>query len=141
MAEQDTNILLEKAKANQSTTDILLKMGDILLKKDSAGGERKWILESLYKKKDCSFGFASCESVDAGDYPYHVHCEVIEYIMCVKGSILFYINGQAMRVLKEGDCASVPRGASHKCKPLADNTKLFYICIPSDEAMPEGCEV
>lgn len=132
---------LDKVKANLKTVGELIQEGAVLLSKGKIGNATKWVIQPYYQKEDCSFGFARCEKKDYGDYPNHAHCKETEYVICVRGSAVFYINGLAMRVLREGECVAIPVGIAHKFKPLVDDTKLFYICVPADKTIPEGCEV
>lgn len=132
---------LDKINNNLRTVGELIQEGSVLLSKGKVGDATKWVIQPLYQKNDCSLGFARCEKKDYGDYPDHVHCDAKEYVVCVRGSAVFYINGLAMRAIKEGECVSVPIGIQHKFKPLVDDTKLFYICVPADKTITGGCEV
>jgi mannose-6-phosphate isomerase-like protein (cupin superfamily) len=133
-------------KGHQVTIDALLKKKQIRVGNNmqeilSEGNEdlsKIWSLESLYNKKDCSVVFASCEDV-AGLFPEHVHYNVVEYLICLKGSFVesFGEGGvSGIRIVREGECVSIPSNVIHSSKPLEANTKMVAICVPYDPSFP-----
>lgn len=116
----------------QKTIDALLEAGDI---KKRNGDNSGWTLEPLYSKKDCDLGFVHIDKVEAGRCPDHVHEESAEYLIVIRGEILFNVDGRDLRTVREGEVAVVPAGVSHHSKPLVDNTKMVYVCVPKDPGM------
>jgi mannose-6-phosphate isomerase-like protein (cupin superfamily) len=91
----------------------------------------------VYADDKCSFGFASC-SAEGGVFPEHIHDGVHEYLICITGSFMetFGPNGKdGIRIVKEKECVSVPPNILHSSKPLENNTRLVYICIPRDRTI------
>jgi mannose-6-phosphate isomerase-like protein (cupin superfamily) len=131
--------VLENVKAMQLTIDKLLECGSMALKnpflKDTEVAN-KWVLEPLYQQKDCSIGFVHIANVELGQCETHVHKHSIEYLIVVKGRILLNIDGRDVRVVREGECCAVEAGVLHHSKPLTDDTKLVYVCIPEDKNIP-----
>ena len=119
--------------------DMLLERGTMALadpKTKILGPANKWTLEPIYKGKDCSIGFVYIPKVELGPCEEHVHHNSIEYLIVVKGSIILNINGRNIRIVKEGECCVVEPGSLHYSKPLTDDTKLAYVCVPSDDDIP-----
>jgi mannose-6-phosphate isomerase-like protein (cupin superfamily) len=133
------NQILTNVKAMQLTIDKLLERGTLALKDphgESATVANTWVLEPLYQNEDCSVGFVHIPHVELGKCETHVHQHSIEYLIVVKGSILLNIDGRDVRVVREGECCAVEAGVLHHSKPLTDDTKLVYVCIPEDKNMP-----
>ena len=124
-------------KNQQVTIDKLLDEGSLALHN---GITNKWSLEPLYQEKDCSIGFVRVPNVELGPCTEHIHPNAQEYLIVVRGSILLNINGVDVRVAKAGDCASIPENCLHKSRPLENNTKLIYVCIPADPNLPDTKE-
>ena len=116
----------------QRTIDALLEAGDI---KKRNGDNSGWTLEPLSSDKECDIGFVRIESVESGRCPDHVHEDSIEYLIVVRGAILFNIEGRDVRTVHEGEVCVVPPGAVHHSKPLEDDTKMVYVCVPKDPGM------
>ena len=66
-------------------------------------------------------------------WPAHKHNESIEYIVVTSGSLSIKIGGTP-RIMKKGECASIPLGVVHICDALEDNTRVVGICIPPEKA-------
>jgi quercetin dioxygenase-like cupin family protein len=116
----------------QKTIDALLGAGDL---KKKNGDNSGWVLEPIHSDKDCDMGLVYIDTVEAGRCKDHIHEESVEYLVVVKGSILFNIDGTDVRIVEEGEMATVPPGRLHHSKPLEDGTKLAYICVPRDPGM------
>ena len=116
----------------QVTIDALLEAGDI---KKRNGDNTGWTLEPLYSKEDCDLGFVHIDTVEAGRCPEHVHESSVEYLIVVRGEVLFNLEGRDLRTIREGEVAVVPAGVTHHSKPLVDNTKMVYVCVPKDPGM------
>jgi mannose-6-phosphate isomerase-like protein (cupin superfamily) len=134
--------MFQHIKSQQNTVDILLKEGILgsgnnpelcdVFQKDMIG-----ILTILYQEDDCSIGFVDYQKEvdkDRETVPLHLHHHSIQYITVVKGSVLLKLSNthEISRVMKTGECASIPVGVNHKTLPLEENTKIFFICIPED---------
>lgn len=131
---------LAKVKAMQVTIDKMLERGSMALKNPGMHLDtevsNKWVLEPIYQGADCSVGFVHIPNVELGACETHVHKMSIEYLIVVKGSILLNIEGRDMRVVREGECCTVGSGLTHHSKPLTDDTKLVYVCVPQDVDIP-----
>ena len=120
--------------SKQKTIDALLDAGDM---KKRNGDNSGWTLEPIYSKSDCDIGFVRIEGVDSGRCADHVHEGSLEYLIVLRGSILFNIEGRDLRTVNEGEVCVVPAGVVHHSKPLEDDTKMVYICVPRDPGMKE----
>jgi len=133
--------LFQHIKEQQNTVDVLLHEGilgterdenNIYFQKDMIG-----FLTLLYQEEDCSVGFVDYRKKlkeDKENIPLHQHFDSIQYIIVVKGSVLLKLlnNHEITRVMKVGECASIPLGINHKTIPLEEDSKIFFICIPKD---------
>ena len=130
---------IENVKAMQNTIDMLLERGTMALKepwmRDNSLAN-KWVLEPLYHGKDCSIGFVHIAKVELGPCEPHIHKNSREYLVVVKGSVILNVNGRDVRVVREGECCAVDAGDVHYSKPMTDDTKLAYICVPNDDGIP-----
>lgn len=127
--------MINKIKESQATIDTLLKDGLVAVK--NGHSPLVWAIEEVYQGKECNFGFAHSDSDGDRAFPYHAHKESLEYLICVQGKILLTIENIVTRVMNVGDCASIPVGSVHSTSPLEPDSKLFYICIPTDTAFPK----
>lgn len=129
---------LDKVKAMQLTIDKLLERGSMALRRTGIEGSisNKWELEPIYQGDDCSMGFVHISHVELGPCEEHLHKGAREYLIVVKGSILLNIDGRDVRVVREGECAAIEAGSLHFSKPMSDDTKLAYVCIPRDKDIP-----
>ena len=125
---------LNKIKSRQLTIDKLLERGSLVLK-NSAGVSNAWVLEPLYQGKDCSVGFVEIKESNIGPCEPHAHNDSKEYLIVVKGSILLNVEGRDVRIVREGECSAIPASTSHYSRPLENDTKLVYVCVPTDEDM------
>ena len=123
---------LEAIAKKQMTIDALLEAGDI---KKRNGDNSGWTLEPLYSGEDCDIGFVRIDKVEAGRCPDHIHEDSVEYLIVLRGEILFNVEGRDLRTVREGEVAVVQAGLTHHSKPLTDDTKLAYICVPRDPGM------
>ena len=123
---------LNVIKEKQKTIDALLEAGDM---KKRNGDNDGWTLNPIYHGEYCDIGFVHISSVSAGRCPDHIHENSIEYLIVVRGSILFNVGGRDLRVIKEGEIGVVPANQVHHSKPLTDDTKLVYVCVPKDTGM------
>jgi quercetin dioxygenase-like cupin family protein len=130
---------INKVKAMQLTIDKMLDRGTLALKDPRVKAcsiTNSWVLEPLYQDNDCSVGFVHIANVELGPCEAHIHRDAREYLIVVKGSILLNVEGRDIRIVREGECASVEAGSLHHSKPLTDDTKLAYICVPRDMDIP-----
>ena len=144
MIDKDFQMVLDDIKDKQATIDILLNKGAIYHKFNGTEKvyEKKWAIEILYNLGDCTIGFASCSDLE-GVFPNHIHKDVHEYLICVRGSFVETFmtdNTENVRIIKTGECASIPAGMIHSSKPIDSDTKMVFICIPSDPAFSTKVE-
>lgn len=70
----------------------------------------------------------------SGDvWPEHKHTESIEYLIVFKGKAILTV-GNVNRVMRQGECASLPAGVIHSCTSIEDGTSIVGICIPPEKA-------
>lgn len=117
----------------QLTIDALLQSKDFSA--DFTDKDNLWILESLFDDGSCSVGFVNIDNKDIGPCKPHIHYDSKEYLICISGSFLLNINGNDVRTITEGECGVVIPGELHYSKPLHDNTKIVYVCVPADKDM------
>lgn len=129
----DTMKKIQSIQKVQQSIDHLLEIGSLGLK--GIQSTNQWMLEPLHQGKSCSVGFVHIATRDAGPCQEHIHAEAKEYLIVVIGSVMLNINGQDVRLLKAGDCGVVQPGELHYSRPMEDDTKLIYACIPADEGM------
>ena len=129
----DTMKQIESIQKVQKSIDDLLEMGCFGLK--GIQSTNQWLLEPLHQGDSCSVGFVHIATRDAGPCHEHIHANAKEYLIVVTGSVVLNINGQDVRLLKEGDCGVVQPGELHFSRPMEDDTKLIYACIPADSGM------
>ena len=132
---------LDKVKAMQLTIDKMLQRGSLALKRaDDSGASiaNKWVLEPIYQGDDCSIGFVHIANIQLGECEQHLHKNCREYLVVVKGCILLNVEGRDIRVVREGECCAIESGILHYSKPLVNDTKLAYICVPRDKNIPES---
>jgi len=129
----DTLNKLKSIQKVQKTIDALLHSG-----KFAVGGKgltNNWVLEPFHQGKSCSVGFVHIKDKKAGPCAEHVHQDAREFLIVVTGSVMLNVNGNDVRVLEVGDCGVVDAGDLHYSRPLSDDTKLVYVCIPADAGM------
>ena len=117
-------------KRAQITIDYLLKNE---LVKFNGESKNTWSVKLLHEDENCQMGFAYCDDPNSIDFPDHIHEDVIEYLICVRGSVMEFFNGTALRVLRVGECVAVPKGVVHRSKALEPGTILAYLCVPADK--------
>lgn len=126
---------LESIKNLQKTIDGLLRNGTggfVWGTEADKARCNSWILEELHDAEDCSVGFVHISKVGFGPCGEHIHPDSKEYLIVVHGSIVFNVDGKDIRVVKAGECCVVEKGQSHYSRPLEDDTKLVYVCVPQD---------
>ena len=128
-------------KKKQATIDTLLENGSLILNGKSAEVEcNSWVLQPMYQKDDCSVGFVIIGDKKIGPCENHIHKDAIEYLIVVKGSLLLNLDGRDVRIVREGECASIKSGMQHYSTPLENDTKMIYACIPRDKGMDSVLE-
>ena len=129
----DTLTKIKGIKKIQKTIDVLLEKGKFFIKGDS--NKNDWTLQPFHQGKSCSVGFVGVSEVAAGPCEEHIHPGAKEYLIVVSGSVMLNVNGVDVRVLEVGDCGVIAPGDIHFSRPLRDNTKLVYVCVPADSGM------
>lgn len=135
---------IQKVKKMQVTIDKMLEKGSMELRsvnyrRGELSGEKvgnKWVLEPLHEDECCSIGIVSIPKVEIGACDTHVHPGAREYLIVIKGSILLNIDGRDLRIVRESECCVVDAGIQHHSKPLTDDTRMVYVCIPRDSTIP-----
>jgi mannose-6-phosphate isomerase-like protein (cupin superfamily) len=124
--------LIRKA---QKTIDLLLKEKEILIRDKTKVEDlgKHWTIKTIVQNEDCTMGFAYCDDPNANEFPDHIHEESIEYLICVRGSFMECFNAIGVRVVRPGECVSIPKGVIHRSKALEPNTVLAWVCVPSDK--------
>lgn len=123
---------IDDIKETQHTIDLLLKLGSLSSQKEE---KKKWVLEPLLHTDECSIGIVHINSKSLGPCDPHIHYEAKEYLICITGAFILNVDGNFVRTVTEGECAVVRAGQMHYSKPILDNTKIAYICIPADKGM------
>ena len=63
--------------------------------------------------------------------PDHCHGDIVEFLICSQGS--FSIGFPfGYRILKTGECASIPVNTEHSATALEDDSYLIAVCIPAE---------
>ena len=131
---------IQQVQEMQLTIDKMLEKGTMELnkplKKTAGDVTKRWILQPLYEDKSCSVGLVHVPTMDLGQCETHVHPGSIEYLIVVKGKIMFNLEGRDMRIVREGEIAVVGVGQKHYSKPLTDDTSMVYVCVPRDSNIP-----
>jgi len=122
---------IKEVRSLQASIDTLLSIGHFNTK------SIEWKLTPLHQDSACCIGFVDIETADAGRCPDHIHEGCIEYLIVLRGKVLFNLDGVDLRILKAGDIASVPPNVKHHSKPLEDQTRLLYVTVPADPGMEE----
>ena len=114
----------------QRSIDSLLELGEITrtdtgIKMDSA------ILNTIYEE-DATIGV--CHTKEVGDrMSDHLHKSSVQYLIVIKGQLSVRIGNIGFRILKTGDCCSIPVGEIHSITALEPDTKTVYINVPPEE--------
>ena len=66
-------------------------------------------------------------------YPEHSHKDSIEYLICLNGSFSVKFSF-CNRIVKKGECVSLPVNVIHSCTSLEDESEMLAICIPPEKA-------
>lgn len=66
-------------------------------------------------------------------WPDHSHKDSVEYLIVIRGTFLLKID-EIPRIMKKGECASLPVGVKHSCTSLEDGSSIIGICIPPEKA-------
>jgi len=132
--------LLEKINGIKDTQSIIDELLDRSVVAKEEGTVDAWYVEPLYNDVECNIGFGKfpgiAKNVDTTSIP-HAHKNNKEYLIVIRGSLLLNIDGEYVRKLKKGDCALLMPGQIHYSKPLENDTKLIYVCVPADEGYLE----
>ena len=131
----DFNDSMTLMKKNLHTIADLLTRGSLeVWSKNSQTSP--WIIKPLYEDKSCSVGLVTIRTNDLVPCEEHIHPESNEYLIVTKGSLLLTIDDRVVRIVREGECCSVPMGSSHYSKPVSADTEFIYVCVPRDTAIP-----
>ncbi len=62
----------------------------------------------------------------------HCHQGEFEVLYCIKGALLFEVEGREVEV-GEGDCIVIEPGEAHSIPSVVDETELLYFKVPCRE--------
>ena len=125
---------LDEAILNLQTTDDLLRSGSmilkdhVILKNDYKAG---WVLDPIFSDDKCSIELKQSDGSVPSDFGETVHT-TMEYYIVKSGRVLLNINGQNLRILRTGECASVRPGMKHKVIPL-EKSEIIAVYVPYTE--------
>lgn len=120
-------------RAKLETAGKMLDDGIVSCEKEE---QSLWLLEPLKHDGQISVGIMEAKNM-AIKSRHHVHQDCWEYIIVIEGEIMPYVKDIALKILKKGECFSVPPNTSHYTKPLTQNTKVICITIPGDSSLTE----
>lgn len=120
-------------KERQETIDALLESGHLTSDASEIGS--KWLLTPLIQSEECSVGIVDVVNITHGPCKPHIHYNSKEYLVCVSGSFILNVNGSDVRTVHKGECAVIREGELHYSRPLEDNTRMIYVCVPADKNM------
>lgn len=123
------NIL--NTKKHLQTIDNLIAAGELRLHGDVLKADNSVELKTIYGNNGtitlCTIG------LQGGRVPEHIHKDVMEYLICIKGS--FRVDfANRHRVLSPAECASIPHNILHTVTALEDNSELVAVCVPEEIA-------
>jgi quercetin dioxygenase-like cupin family protein len=140
MGPQDTIARLDKInidldKVYQTSLNISKVFAANELRKLNGGGvielDKQVVLKTIWKE-NCSITWGKWEKAGA-KFTEHLHEDSIEYLICISGSFSVSF-GKYIRILKIGECVSLPKKAAHSVTALEDNSQMMGICVPEEPA-------
>jgi mannose-6-phosphate isomerase-like protein (cupin superfamily) len=140
MGPQDTIAKLDKINIDlEKTYQTSLNIGKVFavneLRAINGGGmvevDKQVILKNIWSNKaSVTWG----KWAGAGSkYPDHMHEESSEYLICITGSFSVTFS-KYIRILKIGECVSLPKKTIHSVTALEDNSEMMAICVPEEQA-------
>ena len=134
--ENNQRMINDRIQRNLMTIDVLLEQGKFA---SSVGKDGHWKLTPLLHRAGVDVGIVTVG--DTSDPCVdHIHELSKEYLIVISGRVLLSIDGVTIRVVDQGECASIPKGAIHHSQALLPNTELIYVCVPADPGMVELSE-
>ena len=128
--------VLNNLQNRQQTIKDLINLGQVLVKNN---GRRRLAINdnidvsTVFESEDVSLTIASF-SDEGAEYPEHCHEDIIEYLICLKGSFGITLPHNGYRILKDTECAKIPRSTMHSCVSLESDSELLGICLPAEMA-------
>ena len=89
-------------------------------------------IETVYQDDECTVTYGVFNLVDKV-YPTHSHKDSVEYLIVTRGKFAIHFGG-GIRIMKRGDCLSLPPNTPHNNIALETNSKIFGFCIPPEKA-------
>lgn len=137
--------ILDVLSANNVTLDKVAQRLDSLRLLFSEAQEEKLTLtvdgfiysdtvkaKTIYQNEDVTVTIGEW-ALNGDVWPEHKHEGSLEYLIVTKGKIILTV-GNVTRVMKKGECASLPIGVVHSAAAVEDGTSLIGICIPPEKA-------
>jgi len=125
---------MDKMKSTLTSISDMIKTGNLAL---PGGTDNPWVIDPMYENKDCSVGMVRVKSLNQAPCDMHVHAESIEFLIVTKGELALNIENKVVRIVRAGECASIPKGVQHYSHPLTGDTEFVYVCVPRDADIPE----
>ena len=113
------------------TIDNLIKAGEIRTHGDVLTADKEVLLKTIYG--DASTVTIGKFGLIGGQVTDHIHPEVAQYIICVKGSFNIQTSKWS-RVIYPADCAAIPKSILHSVTALENSSELIAVCVPEDGA-------
>lgn len=89
-------------------------------------------VNTVYENKNMTVTHAFWLKEDI-PYPEHCHECSVEYLIVTNGKFIFKCEAFS-RIIKKGECISVPMGTKHTTISLVKNSELICICVPPEKA-------
>jgi quercetin dioxygenase-like cupin family protein len=118
---------LDALKALFGTTEDHLEVDLTTFKFD-----RDIVLDTVFQNKNSAVSLVQYTRAEIS-HPLHSHSDLMEYLIVTDGTFALKTNS-FVRVMKKGDCASIPPGLQHTTICLEDTGELLAICIPPESA-------
>lgn len=138
MDNSRANLLLEQVNLKVKTVASLIKAGELRVHGDIITADNGVALRTIYGENSTiticrfkSFG---------GRVSDHIHKNVSEYLICVKGQFNVQFKG-GYRILLPAQCVSIPPNWLHSVTALEEESELIAVCVPEEISfLPEKPE-
>jgi len=139
------SLILERLTTNNKILDVVSKRLDVISDLFSGSPKEKIVptldgfiysetvkAKTIYQSADMTVTVG--EYALQGDvWPDHNHSDSVEFLIVGRGMFLLKIEGTP-RIMKKGDCASIPAGVKHSVMALSDGSSIVGICVPPEKA-------
>ena len=130
---QTTSDSMDKTFARLSRLGIMFKQKEnITTTGDGFSIDNDIEIKTIYEDAFCNI--TNCIWHKAHKlYPLHCHNDSFEYLTVTNGSFLVSF-GSASRIVKKGECVSLPTSVQHSVMSLEDESSMLALCIPPEKA-------